>query len=46
MWFFSAVLPLEGRTDFQWWDYADVMPVGCDGDCPFARDFAHLKFND
>jgi hypothetical protein len=39
-------LPLEGRTDFQWWDYADVMPVGCDGDCPFARDFPQLRFDD
>jgi hypothetical protein len=38
-------LPLEGRTDFQWWDYADVMPVGCDGNSPFARDLAQLKFN-
>jgi len=33
-------------TDSQGWDYADVMPVGCAGDCPFARDIAYLKFND
>jgi hypothetical protein len=42
---FSAVLPLDGRAHSQRWDYADVMPVGCDGDFPFACDFAHLKFN-
>jgi hypothetical protein len=33
-------------TGSQWCECADVMPVGCDGDRPFARDFAHLKFND
>ena len=44
-WFFSAVLPLDDRTDSQWWGYADVMPAGSDGDCPFARDLDYLKFN-
>jgi hypothetical protein len=39
-------LPLEGRTDFQWWDYADVMPGGCKGVCPFAGDFPQLRFDD
>jgi hypothetical protein len=35
---------MEGRTDFQWWDYADVMPVGCGGVCAFACAFAQFKF--
>jgi hypothetical protein len=39
-------LAAGARTDFQWWNYADMMPGGCEGDCPFARDFPQLSFND
>ena len=39
-------LPRDVRQGFHWWDYADVMPVGCDGDCPFAHEYACLKTTD